>query len=227
MELVGSHRALRPVDPLLDLRHEWVDLGSCAVRSQLLGSMPSEGSVHVRSIEHARPKRLAHGAHAGHDSTRIIRTSKALPHTPSAGLGRVHPAFVRRAPIASRSIVCVTSPAPCPRPRLCRAAVVLLLGLARPARRPTRRPCLGHVVSQPRPAAPTPPGHPTDRRRHLRRNDRETEGRPDPAHRDGHQRPVLGPQYPHPPDSGTHLHRDHPTGLGDHSVAPSVSHGSR
>jgi hypothetical protein len=104
VELVGSHRALRPVDPLLDLRHEWVDQGSCAVRSQLLGSMPSEGSVHVRNIEHARSKRLAH-AHAGHDSARIIRTSKALPRTASAGLGRVHPAFVRRAPIASWSIV--------------------------------------------------------------------------------------------------------------------------
>jgi beta-xylosidase len=34
------------------------------------------------------------------------------------------------------------------------SAVVLLLGLARLARRPTRRRCLGHVVSQPRPAAP-------------------------------------------------------------------------
>lgn len=74
-----------------------------------------------------------------------------------------------------------------PRPRLCRAAVVLLSGLARPARRPTRRPCLRHVVSQPRPAAPTPPGHPTDRRRHLRRNDHETEaGRePNPDHDKG------------------------------------------
>lgn len=53
----------------------------------------------------SRPKRLAHGTHARHDSTRIIRTSKALPHTPSAGLGRAHLAFVRRTPIASWSFV--------------------------------------------------------------------------------------------------------------------------
>lgn len=113
------------------LWHEWVDLGSCAVRSQLLGSMPSEGSVHVRSTEHARPKRLAHGAHAGHDSTRIIRTSKALPHTPSAGLGRLHLAIRTASPDRLLELR-VTPPAQCPRPRLCRATVVLLLGLARP-----------------------------------------------------------------------------------------------
>lgn len=52
VEPVGSHRALRPVDPLLNLRHEWIDPGSCAARSPLLGPMPSEGSVHVRSMEH-------------------------------------------------------------------------------------------------------------------------------------------------------------------------------
>src|SRR4051812_36301730 len=117
VELVGSHRALPPVDPLLDLRQEWVNQGSCAVRSPLLRSMPSEGSVHVRSIEHAWPRRLGHGAHAGHDSTRIIRTSKALLHTPSAGPGRVHPAFVRRArsPPGASCDVARTMPAPVPR----------------------------------------------------------------------------------------------------------------
>jgi hypothetical protein len=187
--------------------------------SQLLGSMPSEVSASVRLIEHARPERLSHGAHAGHGSTRIIRTSKALPthQVPDLEGCTRHSCGEPRSPPGASCDVSRTMPTPAPVP-------------ARPARRPTRRPCLGHVVPPPRPASPTPSGHPTDRRRHLRRNDRETEvgtepqsgprqvvrqQRPDPAHRDGHQPPVLGPQYPHPPDSETHLHRDHPAGLHD------------
>jgi hypothetical protein len=141
--------------------------------------MPFESSVHVRSIEHARSKRLAHGVHAGHDSTRIIRPSKTLPPHAECRTWKGAPGISAASPDRLLELR-VTSPAQCP--RLCRAAVLLLSGLARPARRPTRRRCLGHAVSQPRPAAPTPPGHPTDRRQ---------------------------------PDSGTHLHRDHPAGLRD------------
>lgn len=188
--------------------------------------MPSEGSVHVRSLEHARRSdlRMVHMPGMTTPASSVpVRLSPTRQVPDLEGCTRHSCDEPRSPPGASRDVTRTM-----PRPRLCRAAVVLVSGLTRPARRPTRRPCLGHVLSQPRPAAATPPGHPTDRRRHLRRNDRETEAgrepqsgrrqvvrqqRPDPAHRDGHQPPVPGAQYPHPPDSGTHLHRDHPAGL--------------
>lgn len=212
MELDGSHRAPRPVDPLLNLRHEWVDQGSCTVRSQLLGSMPSEGPVHVRSIERIPARsglRMVHMPGMTAPASSVpVRLSPTRQVPDLEGCTR-HSCGEPRSPPGASCDVTRTMP----RPRLCRAAVVLLLGLARPARRPTRRPCLGHVVSSP--ALPPPPRQvtpltgrePQSGPRHVVRQQR-----PDPAHRDGHQPPVLGPQYPHPPDSGTHLHRDHPAG---------------
>lgn len=150
-EFVGSHRALRPADPLLDLRHEWVDQGSCAVRSQLLGSMPSEGPVDVRNIEHAGRSGLrmvhmpgmtatAHPYQQGSPPHGKCRTWKGAPGIRAASPDRL---------LEHR----VTSPAP--GPRLCHGhGPAIRPGAA--GRRPIRRPRLGHVVSRPRPAAPHP-----------------------------------------------------------------------